>query len=264
MNASYAGTLGVTGLATLASTSIGKLSGAAFAALGRLSSGGSGNGGNGGGEKRKKFDFASAFGRAREALAREYRNSHVKPERHATHLRLACLKRLWSPLEVARALEEELTPEALEALAPALLAGMPPPSPPPPPPPPSTGNGDGVGAAGGGPPPPPPPQGNHLELLVQGNVSASEATALARAARAALPPFPSDDDDDDGGENKEKTSSFSPLLLPAARRPEERVALLPRGSSHLLRAPALNPHEPNSVVEVYFQVRLFFPDFFFS
>lgn len=213
-----------------------ELSGAAFAALGRLA--------GGSGEKGKKFDFASAFGRAREALAREYRNSHVKPERHATHLRLACLKRLWSPLEVARALEDEegMTPGALEALAPALLAGMPPSLP-------STGNGD-----------PPPPRGNHLELLVQGNVTASEATALARVARAALPPFPSSDDD---SEKNEKTPSFSPLLLPAARRPEERVALLPRGSSHLLRAPALNPHEPNSVVEVYFQVRkLCF--FFFS
>ena len=211
-----------------------ELSRAAFAALGRLSSGdgdGDGGGGGGKGKGRQWFDFASAFGRAREALAREYRNSHVKPERHATHLRLACLKRLWAPLEVARALEDEelMTPEGLAALAPALLAGMPA----------SGGDGDDRGAGG-----PSPPRGNHLELLVQGNVSASEAMTLARAARAALPPF----------SEWEQKNPNSSLLLPASRRPEERVALLPRGSSHLLRAPTLNPHEPNSVVEVYFQL----------
>ena len=213
-----------------------ELSAAAFSALGRLSSGGGGGGGSatgGGGGPSKKFDFSSAFGRAREALAREYRNSHVRPERHAAHLRLACLKRLWAPLEVAEALEGLATPEALEALAPALLAGTFPP-------PPSSSsssseNGDEAGK----------PRGNHLELLVQGNVSASEAAALARAARAALPPFQ---------ESSSSSSSPSPLLLPAACRPEERVALLPRGSSHLLRAPTLNPDEPNSVVEVYFQL----------
>ena len=203
-----------------------ELSAAAFAALGRLSS----PGGSGANRKRKKFDFTSAFGRARESLAREYRNSHVKPERHASHLRLACLKRMWRPLEVAEALEE-LTPEELEAHAPALLSGIPSLSPSPPP---SSGDGKDV------------PRGNHLELLVQGNVTAAEASALARAARAALPPHVDEDDD---GDNK-----ASLLLLPAARRPDERVALLPHGSSHLLVAPTLNPEEPNSVVEVYFQL----------
>jgi len=202
-----------------------ELSGAAFAALGRLSSPSSSA--SAGSEKRKKFDFESAFGRARESLAREYRNSHVKPERHATHLRLACLKRLWRPLEIAEALEQ-LTPETLEGLAPALLAGIFPEE---------ESTTISTTTMNGGV----SKRGNHLELLVQGNVSASEASALARAARAALPPF-------------EESSNSSPLLLPAALRPEERVSLLPRGTSHLLRAPALNPDEPNSVVEVYFQL----------
>ena len=92
----------------------------------------------------------AAFARVREGLAREYRNAHVRPDRQAAWLRLACLKRLWAPERVLAELES-LTPETLTAALPSLFAN------------------------------------NHVELLVQGNIGRGEAAALARAARAALP-----------------------------------------------------------------------------
>ena len=96
----------------------------------------------------------ASFARVRETLAREYRNAHVSPDRHAAWLRLAALKKAWPPAAVLAALEA-MAPASLRAAAPAALANC------------------------------------CVEALVQGNVSAAGAVSLARGARAALPGPPS-------------------------------------------------------------------------
>jgi secreted Zn-dependent insulinase-like peptidase len=138
----------------------------------------------------------AAFTRVRETLAREYRNAHVRPDRHAAWTRLACLKRAWAPDAVLAELNA-LTPATLASLAPTLLADC------------------------------------CVEALVQGNVSAGGAADLARGVRRLL-------------------ATGAPL--PASARPDDAVTALPRASSTLVRAPAVNPVEVNAAVEVYLQL----------
>ncbi|KAK9820983.1 hypothetical protein WJX81_000873 [Elliptochloris bilobata] len=135
------------------------------------------------------------FGRVREVLVRKYRNANMAPAKHAAYLRLRCLKATW-PVEAVLAALEALTLDALRAHLERLLARV------------------------------------HVEALVQGNLCADEARALAHAVRGALP--------------------GAPLL--SSERPVEEVAALPDGSALLLRAPAKNPEEDNSVAEVYLQL----------
>ena len=163
-----------------------------------------------------------AFTRVIEGLARKYRNANMRPDRHATFLRLAALKRVWSPEAVLAELEA-LTPATLAAALPPLLADC------------------------------------HVELLVQGNMTAGEALALARDAWGAL------EGEGEGGGGAPAPAPAAPTpttpplrirasRLPADDRPADRVVRLPHGCSYLHRAAARNPAEPNSVVEVYCQI----------
>lgn len=57
---------------------------------------------------------AESFARVREVLLRKYRNANMAPPRHATYLRMRCLKATW-PVEAVLAELEALTPPALQA-----------------------------------------------------------------------------------------------------------------------------------------------------
>jgi len=178
-----------------------------------------------------------AFTRVIEGLARKYRNANMKPDGHATFLRLAALKKMWAPEAVLAELEA-LSPASLAAALPALLSDC------------------------------------HVELLVQGNMTADEALAVGRDAWAALEGAAAG-----GGGSApaaaaaaaDTTTTPAPAAappsstpptppciraarLPAADRPADRVVSLPHGCSYLHRAPAKNPAEPNSVCEVYCQL----------
>jgi hypothetical protein len=50
----------------------------------------------------------------REVLVRKFRNANMAPSRHASYLRLRCLKATW-PVEAVLAELEALTPPALQA-----------------------------------------------------------------------------------------------------------------------------------------------------
>jgi secreted Zn-dependent insulinase-like peptidase len=170
----------------------------------------------------------AAFTRVIEGLARKYRNANMKPDRHATFLRLAALKRVWAPEAVLAELEA-LTPAALAAALPALLGDV------------------------------------HVELLVQGNMTAAEALAVGRDAWAALEGGNGEGAAGEGADAAPATAPTTttptpPALriraarLPADDRPADRVVRLPHGCAYLHRAPAKNGAEPNSVCEVYCQL----------
>ena len=163
---------------------------------------------------------------------RKYRNANMSPSKHAAYLRLRCLKATW-PVEAVLAALEALTPDALRvrllarsarlcSLIPRLCSwwywflmrdySHP---------------GDlaqCMRQAGVLTHPVKCVLGSqahlerllarvHVETLMQGNLSAGEAVALARAVREALPGKP----------------------LAADERAVEEVAALPEGSSLLLR-----------------------------
>ena len=54
------------------------------------------------------------FDRIREGLARKYQNANMKPDRHASYLRLRALKHLWHVDDILLELNS-LTPAAVQA-----------------------------------------------------------------------------------------------------------------------------------------------------
>lgn len=57
---------------------------------------------------------SSSFDRVREALARKYQNANMRPDKHASYLRLRTLKHLWHVDDILLELKS-LTPAALQA-----------------------------------------------------------------------------------------------------------------------------------------------------
>ena len=59
-----------------------------------------------------------SFDRIREALVRKYENANMKPDRHASYLRLRALKHLWHVDDIHLELKA-LTPAAVQACCPS-------------------------------------------------------------------------------------------------------------------------------------------------
>lgn len=78
----------------------------------------------------------------------------------------------------------------------------------------------------------------HLECLMLGNITATEATALSRKLQSS---FLNSDSSDSG-------------KLAASARPQEQCVKLPDGVVLLHKEAARNPEEENCCVEVYYQV----------
>ena len=60
----------------------------------------------------RQVDTETRFTRVREVLVRKYRNANMSPGRHASYLRLRCLKATWA-VEAVQAELEALTPDAV-------------------------------------------------------------------------------------------------------------------------------------------------------
>lgn len=82
----------------------------------------------------------------------------------------------------------------------------------------------------------------HLECLLVGNITASEAQAMAASLRTTL--------------NQSSSSSHGSTvqLVSAADRRQEQCVVLPAGVALLHKASARNPQEENCCVEAYIQV----------
>ncbi|KAK9808961.1 hypothetical protein WJX72_007074 [[Myrmecia] bisecta] len=135
------------------------------------------------------------FERVKELLVRMYRNSNMRPEKHAGFMRLYGLKRVLWHADAVLPEVEALTLEQLQGFLPTVLGQL------------------------------------HIETLVHGNLTAAEARQLAQGVLGLL----------------------SQAQLPVAERPTDRVVALEPRSSYLIRVPAKNPEEENSVAEVYLQ-----------
>jgi nardilysin len=133
------------------------------------------------------------YTRVHEHLVRAYRNANMKPMKHANYLRLRFLKRNLWPIEALRPELEAISAADIRAFLPVLL------------------------------------KESHIESLIFGNVTQTEAISLGEAARAAL------------GAVSTATANDLCLHLPDP------------SCSWLLHAPVINAEEENSAIEVYFQ-----------
>jgi hypothetical protein len=88
----------------------------------------------------------------------------------------------------------------------------------------------------------------HLEGLIIGNITSSEALDLARSLRTTLSA------QGQAGAGNSSSGSRECKLLAAADRLQEQCVSLPRGVALLHRAAARNPEEENCCVEAYYQV----------
>jgi hypothetical protein len=89
----------------------------------------------------------------------------------------------------------------------------------------------------------------HLEGLIIGNITASEAETLARSLRSTLSQQGRTADATNG-----TSSSRDCKLLAAGDRLQEQCVVLPGGVALLHKAAARNPEEENCCVEAYYQV----------
>ncbi|CAL8470131.1 g9673 [Coccomyxa elongata] len=91
-----------------------------------------------------------SFDRIREALVRKYENANMKPDRHASYLRLRALKHLWHVDDILLELKA-LTPAAVQEFLPSLF------------------------------------RDTHITTLLQGNLTVDDAMEIASSVRAAIP-----------------------------------------------------------------------------
>ncbi|KAK9915769.1 hypothetical protein WJX75_003936 [Coccomyxa subellipsoidea] len=91
-----------------------------------------------------------SFDRIREGLARKYQNANMKPDRHASYLRLRALKHLWHVDDILLELKS-LSPASVQEFLPRLF------------------------------------RDTHITALLQGNLTAEDAMEIASSVRAAFP-----------------------------------------------------------------------------
>lgn len=159
------------------------------------------------------------FPAVHEQLLRRYRDAMLQPGKAAAALRLQCLAGgpHWSSDDLAAALEQVKGVEEVQAFASQLLSCC------------------------------------HLEGLIIGNITASEAETLARSLRSTF----SHQGQAAHATNAANYSSSDCQPLAAGDRLQEQCVVLLGGVALLHKAAARNPEEENCCVEAYYQFGMF-------